>query len=102
MSFIPLLLEVLELILFRVKADIGTTAERRVNSVGGNGEGTSGGGLPDALLIVVALGDVLGDEVRRIETGALLTEHRSVRNSYRREFVRARRSRKDKHKRDLP
>ena len=76
-----LLLEVLELVLLEVEADLGTTAERWVDGVGGDGEGATGGGLPDVLLVVVVLRDdlhALGDEVRGVEADTELANHRDV------------------------
>ena len=76
-----LLLEVLELVLLQVKADLGTTAEGRVDGVEGDGEGTASSGLPDILLIVVVLGDdlhTIGDEVRRVETDTELADHGDI------------------------
>ena len=77
-----LLLDVLGLVLLEEQADLSTTAERRVDGVGGDGEGTAGSGLPDVLLIVVVLRDnlhALGDEVGRVETDTELADHRNVR-----------------------
>jgi len=48
-----LLLEVFKLILLEVKLDLGTTSERRVDGIGSNGESSTGGGLPDVLLVIV-------------------------------------------------
>lgn len=76
-----LLLEVLELVLLEEEADLGTTAEGRVDIVGGDGEGTAGSGLPDVLLVVVVLRDnlhTLGYEVGRVETDTELADHRDV------------------------
>lgn len=76
-----LLLKVLELVLLEVQLDLGTAAEIGVDSVGGDGEGTSGSGLPDVLLVVVVLGDdldTLGDEVCGVETDTELTDHRDI------------------------
>ena len=76
-----LLLEVLELVLLQVKADLGTTAEGRVDGVEGDGEGAASSGLPNVLLIVVVLGDdlhTIGDEVRRVETDTELADHGDI------------------------
>ena len=76
-----LLLKVFELVLLHEEADFGTTAERRVDGVGGDGESSTGGGLPDVLLVVVVLGDdlhTLGDEVRGVETDTELTDHGDI------------------------
>ena len=76
-----LLLKVLELVLLEEQADLGTTAERRIDSVRGDGEGTARSGLPDVLLIVVVLRDdldALGDEVGRVETDTELADHGNV------------------------
>jgi len=71
-----LLLKVLELVLLQVEADLGTTAERRVGGIGGDGESATSSRLPDVLLVVVVLGDdldALGDEVGRVEADTELT-----------------------------
>ena len=76
-----LLLEVLELVLLEVETDLGTAAEGRVDGVGRDGEGATGGRLPDVLLVVVVLGDdlhALGDEVGGIETDTELTNHGNI------------------------
>ena len=76
-----LLLEVLQLVLLEVEADLGTAAERRVDGVGGDGQSTSSGRLPDVLLIIVVLGDdlnTLGDGVRRVETDTELSNHGDI------------------------
>lgn len=76
-----LLLEVFKLILLEVQADLGTAFKRWVDSVGGNGEGSTGGRLPDVLFVVVVLGNnlhALSDEVGRVETDTELTDHRNV------------------------
>ena len=69
-----LLLEVFELILLHLKDHLSTTTERRVGSVGSDGEGSSSGRFPDVLLIVVVLGDdgnLVGNEVGRVESNTL-------------------------------
>jgi hypothetical protein len=48
-----LLLEVLKLVLFHVKTDFGTAAERWVDGIGSNGKGTPGSRFPDVLLVVI-------------------------------------------------
>lgn len=76
-----LLLKVFELILLKVEANLGTTAKRRVDGVGGDSKGTTGSGLPDVLLVVIVLRDdldTLGDEVGRVETDTELTNHGDV------------------------
>lgn len=76
-----LLLEVLKLVLLEVEADLSTTAKRGVDGVGGDGESTTSGRLPDVLLVVVVLGDnlhTLGDEVCRVETNTELSNHGNV------------------------
>jgi hypothetical protein len=76
-----LLLKILELVLLQVHADLSTATERGVDGVGGNGEGTTSGRLPDVLLVVVVLGNdlnALGDEVGRIETDTELTDHGDI------------------------
>ena len=76
-----LLLEVLELVLLQVKADLGTTAEGRVDGVEGDGEGAARSGLPDVLLIIVVLRDdlhALGNKVRGVETDTELANHGNI------------------------
>jgi len=76
-----LLLEVFELILLHLKDHLSTTAERRVGSVGSDGEGSSGGRFPDVLFIVVVLGDdgnLVGNEVGRVESNTELSNHGDI------------------------
>ena len=76
-----LLLKVLELVLLEVETNLSTTSEWRVNGVRGDGEGATGGRLPNVLLVVVVLGDdlhALGDEVCGVETDTELTNHGNV------------------------
>ena len=76
-----LLLDVLELVLFEVEADLSTTADGRVDGIGGDGEGATRSRLPDILLVVVVLGDdldALGDEVCGVETDTELSNHRDI------------------------
>ena len=73
-----LLLEVVSLVLLEVETDLGTTAERRVDRVGSDREGSTGGRLPDVLLIIVVLGDYLHtfrNQVGRVETDTELSDH---------------------------
>ena len=75
------LLKILELVLLQVHADLGTAAERGVDGVGGDGEGTTSRRLPDVLFIVVVLRDylnTLGNEVGRIETNTELANHGDI------------------------
>ena len=67
------LLEVLGLILLQVKDNLGTALDLTVGLllILGDGERTTGGGLPDVLLVLKAAGDdgdLVGDEVSGIET----------------------------------
>ena len=67
------LLEVLGLILLQVKDDLGTALDLTVGLllILGDGERTTGGGLPDELLVLNVAGnngDLVGDEVSGIET----------------------------------
>jgi hypothetical protein len=76
-----LLLDVFHLVLLEVQTNLGTTSERRVNSVGGDGERTTGGRLPDVLFVVVVLRDyldALGDEVSRVKANTELANHGDV------------------------
>lgn len=76
-----LLLKVLELVLLKEETEFGTTAERRVDGVLGDGEGTTSGGLPDVLLVVVVLRDdldALGDEVCGVESDTELANHGNI------------------------
>ena len=76
-----LLLKVLELVLLEVETDLGTTAKRRVDGVGSDGEGATSSRLPDVLLVVVVLGNdlhTLGDEIRGVETDTELTNHGNI------------------------
>ena len=60
---------------------LGTTAKRLTLGVGNDAEGTTGGGLPDVLLIIVVLGDdsdAVGNEVSRVETDTELTNHGNI------------------------
>ena len=61
---------------------LGSAGEpHRKPGVGCHGEGASGSGLPDVLLVVVVLGrddDLFGDEVGTVETDTELTDHADV------------------------
>jgi len=75
------LLKVVQLLILEVEDDLGTTAERLALGVLGQGEGTTGSGLPDVLLIIVVLGDEgnsVGNQVGRVETDTELTDHGNV------------------------
>ena len=75
------LLEILELVFLQVHADLGTATERGVDGVGGDGEGTASGRLPDVLFVVVVLRNdlnALGNEIGRIETDTELTNHGDI------------------------
>ena len=50
-----LLLKVLELVLLQPQANLRTAAKRRIHGVWRDGEGATGGRLPDVLLVVVVL-----------------------------------------------
>jgi hypothetical protein len=72
-------------VLFQVVLDEqlhrGSSSEPGALGVLGDGEGSTGGRLPDVLLVVVVLGgdlDLLGNEVRRVETDTELTDHADV------------------------
>lgn len=76
-----LLLKVFDLIFLEEETHLGTTSERRVDGVKGDGEGATGGRLPDVLFVVVVFCDdlhSLGDEVSRVETDTELTDHRNI------------------------
>jgi hypothetical protein len=76
-----LLLEVLKLILLEVEADLGTTTERRVDSIRSDGESASSSRLPDVLLVVIVLGDdlyTLGNKICGVEADTELSNHRNV------------------------
>jgi hypothetical protein len=76
-----LLLEVVELVLLQEELEGGATAEGLVDSVWGDGEGTTSSRLPDVLLVVVVLGDHLNpvrNEVGRVEADTELTNHGDV------------------------
>lgn len=75
------LVQVLSLLILEVEDDGGTAAELLALGVGGDGEGATGAGLPDVLLVIVVLGDdadLVGDEVGRVETDTELTDHRNI------------------------
>ena len=77
----PLLLKVLKLIFLHVQPNFASTANRRVNGVKGDGEGTAGSRFPDVLFVVIVLRDdlyTLGDDVSRIETDTELTNHGNI------------------------
>lgn len=59
----------------------GTTAKSWALGVLGNGESSTGGRLPNVLLVIVVLGgdlNTLGNEVGRVETDTELTNHADV------------------------
>jgi len=66
--------------------DLGTTLDVTVGVLGilSDGERTTGGGLPDVLLVVVVLGDdgdLIGDQVGGVETDTELTDHGHITTS---------------------
>lgn len=66
-----LLVEVVELVLLEEELHLRSSSEGLTLSVLGDGEGSTGGRLPDVLLVVVVLGgdlDSLSNEVGRVET----------------------------------
>jgi hypothetical protein len=72
----PLLLEVLLQVVLHEELHGGTSAETFTLGVLGDGEGSTGGRLPNVLLVVVVLGGdlhLLGDKVRRVKTDTELT-----------------------------
>ena len=76
-----LLLKVLRLVFLEVQADLSATTEWWVHSVGGDGEGTTCGRLPDVLLVVIVLRDdlnALRNEVSGIETDTELANHGNI------------------------
>mmetsp|Transcript_40565 Transcript_40565/g.79943 ORF Transcript_40565/g.79943 Transcript_40565/m.79943 type:complete len:755 (+) Transcript_40565:170-2434(+) len=75
------LLKVFGLILLQVKDDSGATAERLRALVLCDGEGATGRGLPDVLLVIVVLGDdshLVSNEVGGVETHTELSDHADV------------------------
>lgn len=76
-----LLFEVLELVLLQEDSDLSATTKPRPFSVRGNREGSSSGGLPDILLIVVVLGhdlNALGDKIGGVKADTELSNHGNV------------------------
>jgi hypothetical protein len=74
------LFEVLLHVFLELKDNAGTTADR-LRGILGDGERTTGKGLPDVLLIVVVLGrdsDLVSNEVGGVETQTELTNHTDV------------------------
>ena len=75
-----LLLKVFGLILFQEEFDLGAATDGGALVVA-NGEGATGRGLPDVLVVVIVLGgdaDLVGDQVGRVETDTKLTDHRDI------------------------
>merc|ERR1719354_653239 len=75
-----LLLKVLGLVFLQGQHNLGTTAER-LSLVASDSEGTPSTGLPDVLLVIVVLGgdgDLVSNEVGRVETDTKLTNHGEV------------------------
>ncbi|GKT66755.1 hypothetical protein ColTof4_04247 [Colletotrichum tofieldiae] len=71
----------LDLVAENVEDDLGAAAKGLTLGVGGDGEGATGGGLPDVLLVIVVLGDdgdLVGDKVGRVETNTELTDHGDI------------------------
>jgi hypothetical protein len=67
-----------------VEDDLGTTAELLALGVLLQGEGTTGSGLPDVLLVIVVLGDkgdTVSDQVGRVETDTELADHGDISTS---------------------
>jgi hypothetical protein len=76
-----LLVEVLLQVVLDEELHRGSSAESGSVNVLGDGEGSTGGRLPDVLLVVVVLGGdlhTLGNEVGRVETDTELTDHADV------------------------
>lgn len=72
----PLLLEVLLQVILHEELHGGTSTETGTLGVFGDGESSTGSRLPNVLFVVVVLGgdlDLLGNEVRRVETNTELT-----------------------------
>jgi hypothetical protein len=76
-----LLLEVVELVLLQEQLHLGSSAQRLSLGIRGDGESTSGSGLPNVLLVIVVLGsnlDLLSDQVGRVETNTELSNHGDI------------------------
>lgn len=76
-----LLLEVVELVLLQEQLHLGTSAQGSTLGIGSDGESTTGSRLPNVLLVIIVLGgdlNLLGDEVRRVETDTELTDHADI------------------------
>mmetsp|Transcript_11498 Transcript_11498/g.32255 ORF Transcript_11498/g.32255 Transcript_11498/m.32255 type:complete len:727 (+) Transcript_11498:2001-4181(+) len=77
----PALLEVLHLVLLEVQNHLGPATQLLALRIPGNGEGATGLGLPDVLLVVVVLGDhrhLVGHQICGVETNSELADHRDV------------------------
>ena len=80
------LLKEFGLVLLQVADNLGTASNLAVGELGilDDGEGTTSGGLPDVLLVVVVLGnngDFVGSQVSGVETDTELTNHGDVTTS---------------------
>ena len=75
------LVQVVGLLLLEVEDDLGTATDLLTLGVLGEGEGATGGGLPDVLLVIVVLGDdgdAVGDQIGGVETDTELTDHGDI------------------------
>ena len=75
------LVQVVGLLILQVENDLCATAKLLALGVGCEGEGSTGTGLPDILLIIIVLrndGDAVGDEVCGVETNTKLTNHGNI------------------------
>jgi len=74
-------LQVLKLILLKEDLDLGTTVKGFTIDVFADGEGTTSGGFPDVLVVIVVFGSydyTVTDQVRGVETDTELTDHADV------------------------
>merc|ERR1719204_883640 len=75
------LLDVFRHVLFEMEDDDSSPTETLWFFDGLDGEGTSGGGFPLVKIVVVVLrldANAIGDQIRRVESHAELTDHRNV------------------------
>jgi hypothetical protein len=78
------LVQVVHLLILKVEDDLGTTTELLTLGVLGEGEGSTSGGLPNVLLVIVVLGndgDSVGNKVGGVETDTELTNHGDISTS---------------------